>query len=168
MNTFASLLPLEDYQLKKVRYYTVRYEDEEQNLFEEFLEQHYEQPELQNDVEELVYWLDKIGEEVGAFARYFRPEKKASALPPPARYLQSHNLLRLYCHRLSDHVVILFSGGLQTQGVRFAQDCPVVGPKFREANQLAAAIDRLMQESELQLSEDLRELLYQPEMEITL
>ena len=57
------------------------------------------------------------------------------------------NNLRLYCHRLNESVVILFSGSLKT--AETPQQCPNVKPHFELANKLTLPIDNALKEREI-------------------
>lgn len=54
--------------------------------------------------------------------------------------------------RLSDHVVILFNGGVKTANT--AQECPVVAPHFHRAQKLCNAIQQAMRDNEIGLIDD--------------
>ncbi|RYE55045.1 MAG: hypothetical protein EOP48_11030, partial [Sphingobacteriales bacterium] len=111
--------------LKMVTYYTVRIRGETLSETEKFF-QRFNGTAYEKDLGNLRYWLEeKIGKERGATERYFRPEKKAHALPPP---IPSSDL-RLYCYRCSDSIVILGNGGLKES--KKAQDSPDCYPHFQ-------------------------------------
>ena len=46
-------------------------------------------------------------------------------------YLEAAIDLRLYCHWVSENIIILYNGGIKT--VRAAQDCPNVSKHFYNA-----------------------------------
>lgn len=162
MNIFATIETAVTF--RKVQYYTLLMEGDEDSLFLQFLNSVANEEKHQEDLAIIREWLRKLGEEVGAQLRYFRPEGSASALPPPAQYIQVDCNLRLYCMHINPHVVILFSGGEKT--TQTAQACPNVGPHFRLANRLSAALDRAIRDKDLQLSEDGRKLIHNPDFEI--
>lgn len=88
--------------------YVVRFEDESENEFEKFINTFINDVSLREDLDRIIYWLDKIGEK-GALERYFRPESKmkddVNAIPVEV------SALRLYCLRISDNILILGNGG---------------------------------------------------------
>lgn len=99
-----------------VSLYTVRFNDEEETLFDKFLAQ-FSSKEFETDIDKIVSWLDKIGT-TGALERYFRPEghPKVKAIP-----IDTSNL-RLYCFRINDRILVL--GGGKNKNVKAFQDDP--------------------------------------------
>ena len=105
-----------------------------------------------------------MGKQTGAKENYFRFENVATALPP--RFIELENALRLYCHRLNDHVVFLFNGGIKT--ALKVQDCNNVKHHFKLANQLAVAIDRLLKENEINWINDFTDIEFSTDLIIEL
>lgn len=68
------------------------------------------------------------------------------------------NNLRLYCHRLNEYVVILFSGAIKT--AHTAQECPNVKPHFELANKLTVTIDKAFKENEIFWIDDYHNIDY--------
>ena len=167
MNTFALLIEIKSYRL--VKYYTVRFEDEQNNEFAKFVAIHKRDTNIATEFNDIMAWIrDYLGCRYGALEKYFRHEKKAQALPPSARFLEItyEANLRLYCYRISDHVVILFNGGVKTKTIDNAHDCPVVGTHFDMANLLCAALDKAFISKEIQLNDDLTELIFEPDFRL--
>lgn len=164
MSRFVTIKHIEDYEL--VSYYSVCYEDEEESLFEQFLVRFADDPATEKEVVQLVYWLQKIGDDIGAKDRYFRPEERASALPPP-RYIENDaGDLRLYCFVASENVVFLFDGGIKT--TQRAQDCPNVASHFRLANKLSKAINQCFIDGDIQWKEGREDIEYTATLDILL
>ncbi|GJM32389.1 MAG: hypothetical protein DHS20C18_13900 [Saprospiraceae bacterium] len=111
-------------------------------------------------------WLSKLGEEIGADARYFRFEAArggdARALPPPARYIHVDCRLRLYCMHINKRVVILFNGGVKTAAK--AQNCDNVKPHFFLANKLTQAIDQAIRNGDIRYDERTNDLIFDPKL----
>ena len=97
-------------QSEAVRLYSIRFIDKDLTEFERFLHEFRENAELNKDFQRIVYAISKILDN-GAFERYFRPEGKYSdgvcAVP-----IES-GLLRLYCLRISDQILIVGNGGVK-------------------------------------------------------
>lgn len=162
MNIFATIVGLEtELNTPLVRYYTVELEEdgEQTNLLADFILNHHQDERISEEYHDLLAWIvERMGSMHGARQRYFRHEGKADGLPPPSYFLDvayEHNL-RLYCMRLSDHVVILFSGGVKTADT--AQDCPVVAPHFRLAQKLCMAIQEAIRNRDISLINEETEL----------
>lgn len=161
MNGIVRLKHIEDYN--KVCYYSVCINQESESinnsesLFESFIR---EQENTENEkLNHILAWIKEIGNQYGAKESFFRNEQnqgEALGLPPnkirrKPVYTEdgelSPNNLRLYCHRLNDNVVILFSGGLKTADT--PQECPNVKPHFELANKLTVLIDEAFKNREL-------------------
>lgn len=175
MNTFAHLERLADFQCRKVKYFSVCFEEAEVNEFFDFLNRMEEVEEMTVELSNLLVWLEEIGEHYGAQKRFFRNEAwitDAQALPPPSKQMRLRELevndLRLYCLVLNENVVILFNGGIKTKTVIKAQDCPNVGGYFKQANRLAAKIHQLMICGEVQWNRDHTDIIYDDNLEIEL
>ena len=157
MNIFATIETAIEY--KKVTYYTVRFENNDNSEFEKFILKHQTDATIHNEFQDLLSLIEALGEEIGAKPRYFsRKEKRAEALPPQQSALsrnerklivkQQHNL-RLYCMRISDEIVFLFNGGVKTPGSITAQECRVVRKFFDMANKLAGVIEQSIINNEI-------------------
>lgn len=93
-----------------VNFYNVHLGEEELSELERFFEKFPESCEYDEDIDTIIAWLDRIGEN-GDLERYFRYEGKfgdgVSAIP-----IETSNL-RLYCIRLSDKILIFGNGGIK-------------------------------------------------------
>ena len=175
MNTFAHLERLAEFQCRKVKYFSVCFEEAEVNEFFDFLNRMEEMEAMKDELSNLLVWLEKIGEHYGAREQFFRNEAcgaDVKALPPPRRQMLLRELevndLRLYCLVLNENVVILFNGGIKSKTVIKAQDCPNVGGYFKQANRLAAKIHQLMICGEVQWNRDHTDIIYNDNLEIEL
>jgi len=120
----------ESLDFTKVRYYTLKFIDEEKSEYQKFIDEY--KGEYLSCINFLKLWIARIGEKFGAHDQYFRPEDNASALPPPTKEIRKidftidrKNLsIRLYCIVLSLDVVILVSGGIkESDAVRDSPTC---------------------------------------------
>jgi len=173
VNRFAEIEPLEDFAFKKVKYYSIKFHENVGNEFVDFLERMESEIEFEEDMNNLFHWLEVIGESEGAKEKYFRNEaylSDTSALPPPNRVMQHHELIvndiRLYCFRVNEHVVFLFNGGIKTANK--AQDCPNVSGYFKQANLLVKKINCLFQEKEIHWADNHRDICFDHELVIEL
>ena len=147
MNRFANIK--QAYAFKKVTYYTIQFEDEAMSLFQKFINQHTDE-KFTESLDLIRSWLSRIGDEVGAKPDYFRHERGAHALPPPAKYINVYCDLRLYCLRINDRAVILFDGCEKTAGT--AQECDNCRPVFTQANRITAQIDEKIRHKEIRIN----------------
>lgn len=169
MNIFATLKEIESFTFKKVKYYSVHFEDKEVSEFLDFLNRMEDIEEIKDDLDLFFIWLEEIGENYGALPQFFRHEGKADALPPPAKQMKLTEFeieenIRLYCLRANDHVVFLFNGGIKTKDR--AQDCPNVSNYFRQANQLSHAINQLFNQGEISWNNSHTDITFEPDLEI--
>ena len=92
---------------ENVNFYTIRFVDEGTSEFEKFYDKFDGKEEFNEDLDKIVYWMGKIGEQ-GALERYFRPEGgKLKALPIDT------SKLRLYCYKVTEGIVVLGNGGIK-------------------------------------------------------
>lgn len=160
MNRFAHIRPL--FKYKQVAYYSVSLDEDEQTLYDKFVEKH-----TNENIDKLYHiqkWLQVIGKKYGAQQRFFRNEAQyadASALPPIGKDREPYyvefgkkkaNNLRLYCLRANANVVFLFNGDIKT--AKKAQDCPNVKSHFELANALTKAIDQAFRNKEIRWIQD--------------
>jgi hypothetical protein len=167
VNTFAEIKLV--FESPKVRYYSVRFSDKDLTEFGRFVMKHKDLIEIKDEYNDLMSWIKvRLGIQKGAKEGFFRPEGAANALPPPHQWLDVdyNENLRVYCYRISDHVVFLFNGGVKTKKSRTAQECKVIKPHFDSANKIVRAIDRAFQSKDICLSEDQKELIISPNFEL--
>lgn len=153
MNTFVTIKHIETY--RKVIYYSICYEGEEESIFEKFLIK-YNDSNVHEELLDILEWMQRIGDDIGANTRYFRHEgagSDAKALPPPSvRYIEGEpGQLRLYCMVFNPLIVFLFSGGIKT--TQKATACPNVSHHFRLANTLTKALTIAHQERDIELNQ---------------
>lgn len=176
MNTFVKIIKLSEFSYSKVKYYSViLYEKEcidENTEFYNFLERMENEEKYENDLINLLLWLELIGTDYGAQQKFFRPEginSDTSALPPPAYLQRVHeievNNLRLYCLRANENVVFLFNGGIKTTSK--AQDCPNVGHYIKMANIITKKINSLFN-SDIKWNSDSTDISFDPKQEFEL
>lgn len=172
MNNFAQLRRIAKYD--KVSYYSVVLNTERSSLFEKFITKH-----TTSNIEKLNHilaWLQEIGVKHGAKSNLFRPEAygaDTSALPPRGKdreptYIENgeteSNNLRLYCFRLNDNVVVLYSGDLKTADL--AQECPNVKPYFLLANKITKALETSIKQKDINWNEDCTDIIFDSDLEI--
>lgn len=173
MNIFAHLIRLEEFQFRKVKYYSVQIEGNEVNEFYDFLNRMEDIRSIENDLSNLMVWIEEIGENYGAQQKFFRNESEIAdvrALPPPRTQMRLRkievNEMRLYCMVLNEHVVIFFNGGIKTTDK--AQQCPNVGPYFKQANKLTLQLDQLLKDGEIIWNSNFTDIKFDTNLEIEL
>ena len=129
---------------QKVNYYTLVIEENNPDGVsetEDFFGRFEHRKEYNTSLNNLVDWIEEIGDNRGANSDFFRPEDKARALPPPSRYLRTRSAgkLRLYCILINEQIVILANGDEKTANA--VKDCPDLLPKFRFANSIARQLE---------------------------
>ena len=99
---------LEEYD--GINFYTIRLKGEPETEVEKFLLKFPEGSIYDNEIDRILSWLEKISEK-GALERYFRPEGRYGdgvvAIPIEV------GKVRLYCIRISDHILIIGNGGVK-------------------------------------------------------
>lgn len=94
-----------------VNFYSIHLGEEELSELERFFEKFPVGCEYDDEIDIIIAWLDKIGEN-GALERYFRPEGRygdgVGVIP-----IDVGNKLRLYCLRISDKILVFGNGGIK-------------------------------------------------------
>ncbi|NQD70183.1 hypothetical protein HP439_05550 [Sphingobacterium shayense] len=166
MSNFATIKFIQKY--KKVVYYSVveNGDEDDSSIFELFLQKF--GVEERNKLNHVLSWIREIGNKYGAQSHLFRNENNAAALPPRGvtrepSYIENEeekaNPLRLYCHRLNEHVVILFGGGIKTAPK--VQNCDNVRMPFILANKLSKMIDENIRSGEIGWTDDYYDIAYE-------
>lgn len=173
MNIFAHLIRLGEFQFRKVKYYSIQIEGSEVNEFYDFLNRMEDIESFEEDLSNMMVWIEEIGEKHGAQQTFFRNESETAdvrALPPPRNQMRLRkievNEMRLYCMVLNEHVVILFNGGIKTTDK--AQQCPNVGPYFKQANRFTLQLDQLLKDGEINWNSDFTDIEFDKNLEIEL
>ncbi|HCX23893.1 MAG: hypothetical protein CMB80_12685 [Flammeovirgaceae bacterium] len=127
-----------------VQLYTVEFEGLESNETDLFISRFSSLEEHSFDFNAIISWINRIGE-YGALERYFRPEKRACAIP-----ISSGHNLRLYCFRVTDEILILGNGGVKSsQKVKNSPDC---FPHFEIMNQVATKVYWALKNEKLKIA----------------
>lgn len=94
-----------------VNFYSIHLDEEELSELERFFEKFPVGCEYDDEIDIIIAWLDKIGEN-GALERYFRPEGRygdgVGVIP-----IDVGNKLRLYCLRISDKILVFGNGDIK-------------------------------------------------------
>jgi hypothetical protein len=162
VNKFAQIKHIQS--IGKVHYYSIVIDNNEKSLFEDFNDYHRTDKWLE-DLLIMNNWLIKRIPKEGALEKYFRHEgirSDTKGLPP--KFVETKNLLRLYCFRASTNVVFLFNGRCKTKSIVKAQDCPVVRPHFLLANEIVIALNNLFSEDLIEWNEDYTDIIFDEEL----
>lgn len=173
MNIFAQIIKLSEFSYDKVKYYSIVLNGnelvDENTEFYDFLERMENEIEYEDDLNNLLVWIELIGNKYGAKEKFFRHEgidSDTSALPPSARIQRINeievNNLRLYCLRVNENVVFLFNGGVKTTFE--ARDCPNVGKYIKTANRVTKRINELFVQ-EIKWKNDYTDIEFDSELE---
>ncbi len=157
------------------RYYSIRFEGKATDEAEDFFIRHERHIQLEEEMDEILAWIEGIAHNTGALEHFFRPERKAAALPPENRerarnrqrfdiQYQEINRLRLYLIRFNECVVVLLNGGLKT--TRDPEQCPNVRQYFRQAQRIAEALDEALDNGDIRYNKDRTDIIIHPDFEI--
>jgi hypothetical protein len=96
---------------KNCTLYTIQFLSEQEGEYMRFIKKFKDELELNNDLFKIVQIVNMIADN-GALERFFRPEGKMNDHVCALPLVRSR--LRLYCLRLSNHILILGNGGVKT------------------------------------------------------
>lgn len=114
------IVELDDFSGPKATIYSVRIDDEEDTIFEKFLEENKDKFEV--EVLDILERLDLICFEHGARRRHFKENEGGLGDLICALYDSPAANLRLYCIRLGSAVIILGGGGHKPKTIRALQE----------------------------------------------
>lgn len=125
---------------RKAKIYSIQFDGEEKHEFEKFIGN----PEIRNhpDYEPLRKKIKELYNKRGLLPQYFRLEDEKSIHPEICRIDYGTGMLRLYCIRWNDNLLILGGGGIKPKGARFWQESPELSS---EARKIADAFHRLVE-----------------------
>ncbi len=98
--------------------YTIQFLSDEESEFEKFISKFRTDAELNSDYQKIIRFIEQILK-FGSLERYFRREGKMNDSVAALPVLKS--MLRLYCLRLSDKILILGNGDRKT--TRTYEEC---------------------------------------------
>ena len=165
MNTFV--LEVWDDESARCTFYTVRWEDAEQNETDKFFIKYHSIVEWKEATQQLLsFVLDSIGEDHGAIDALFnRFENEVVGLPNRGKvtvgeitFLFPNFPLRLYALRINNRsdLVVLFNGGVKSsQSNQGSRDLNL---KWREACQFARRIEEALRNNEIVVDKKNRRL----------
>jgi hypothetical protein len=166
VNIFA--LEIWDDEAGKCTFYTVRWEDAEENETDKFFNKYDAKPELKKSTQELLsFVLDSIGEDHGAIDALFnRFENEVVGLPNKGKvnvggivFLYPNFPLRLYALRINNRsdLVVLFNGGLKSAQTN--QESKELNIHWIEACRFAKRIEEALRDKEIIIDNEKRKIL---------
>jgi hypothetical protein len=132
------IVELEDFSGPQASIYSIRVNNEDETLFEKFLNEN--KDTFENEVFDILQRLDLIGYEHGARRRYFKENEGNLGDLICALYDNPVANLRLYCIRMGSAVIILGGGGYKPKTIRALQE----DAKLTQENYLLREISKLL------------------------
>lgn len=136
----------------RVVFYTIKLNNNELTEFELFMDKDFSRH--QEELEILINVIDEMKFK-GAKSYYFKDESNANALPiVPTSIMDSNRVdfgVRLYCIRITDHLVVLLNGNIKTH--KNPSLCENVKKHFNNALKIATKLDLLRLENEIDFFE---------------
>jgi hypothetical protein len=166
VNIFA--LEIWDDEASKCTFYTVRWEDAQENETDKFFNKYDAKAELRKPTQELLsFVLDSIGDDHGAVDALFnRFENEVVGLPNKGKvnvggivFLYPNFPLRLYALRINNRsdLVVLFNGGVKSAQTN--QESKELSLKWIEACQFAKRIEEALRNKEIIIDTRKRKIL---------
>jgi hypothetical protein len=138
----------------RAKIYTVRIENEEQTIFEEFLNRYVEN--YADALQNILTRIQTIGK-VGARDEFFKLNEGKPGDGLVALFEVPGKKLRLYAIKYNDSYIILGSGGIKE--VRTWQEDPVLNFENKRLQEISKRITHRMKERELSWSEEKKSLI---------
>ncbi len=134
---------------KRAKIYTVRVENKEQTIFEEFLSRY--ATDYKSGLQNVLNRIQIIGD-VGARDDFFKLNEGKPGDGLVALFEVPDKKLRLYAIKYSDSYIILGSGGIKE--VRAWQDDPILNFENKRLQEISKRITERMIDKELEWSDE--------------
>lgn len=132
------IVELKDFSGPQASIYSIRVNDENETLFEKFLNEN--KDTFENEVFDILQRLDLIGYEHGVRRRYFKENEGGLGDLICALYDNPAANLRLYCIRMGSAVIIIGGGGHKPKTIRALQE----DAKLTQENYLLREVSKLL------------------------
>ncbi len=151
----VSFEKIEEISSENIRFFTVRFDENELTQFELFLNKEFSADPHKKELEILFSSLKEMKTR-GAKKFYFIEEQAANYMPVVSTGMKDKNKkdwgIRLYCIRLRDDLVILLNGDVKTS--HNPLECPNVEKHFKNALKIAKKLDQSLISREIDYNDD--------------
>ncbi len=148
------LVEIEDFTGKFSVVYSVLEEDEEDTVFDKFVDRY--DNDYGDEIEDILETLDNIGHQFGAREQFFKLKEGKPGDQVCALFDNPDKYLRLYCIRFGTTAIIIGGGGPKT--TRTWQEDPNLSREAKRMIQVSADIFQRIKDKEIQWSLDGKEL----------
>ncbi len=148
----VNLVKLEEFISDKVHFYSVRVDDDELSLFEQFVAENI--TIHRKEVMDILMRLEAMGSTHGARENYFKLNEGKPGDGVAALYDSPNKNLRLYCIRYGSQTVILGNGGLKKKNIRAYQDDITLEKKVECMINISRLIRECMKDKDFIINND--------------
>ena len=134
MNRNFSIVKLEDLSGEHASFYTIKFEDDDNTLFENFLSEN--QHNFEEEVIEILDDISIMADKTGCDDGFFKLKEGNISDGVCALYDRDESNLRLYCIKYGRIIVVLGGGGEKPKGMHALQE----SEKLTEENELVRKI----------------------------
>jgi hypothetical protein len=133
-------------------FYTVKLEDEEHTLFDQFLMEN--QARFPRDLKNIKHRINAIATKTGAQEHFFKPNEGKPGDGVCALFDLPGKNLRLYCIRYGSVAVILGGGGEKPKQMKSLQESEKLKIENKTLRNISAAISKAIKEGLIEWTED--------------
>lgn len=166
MKRIITIIEFEDEEDKEATLYTFKFEGEDKNEYEKYWEKYENDEKIQWDFDVIDQRINKIVEE-GCLDCHFRPEGGGLKAIPPT-FISGK--LRLYCYRVSHHILILGNGGIKLRNPdpekNKTKDFPELYIHSETLRKIGRIVDRKIKKREIECDRKLHDFSEPIEIEI--
>jgi hypothetical protein len=152
----CELIKLTQFSGNKASIYTVYLLDDEQNLFERFVEEN--KISLINEINNIFVRLKTIGHKTGARENFFKHNEGIPGDGVCALYDEPNKKLRLYCIRYGTDLIILGGGGEKPKNVRALQEVDKLKDENDILRKISSLISKRLKDKEISFTNNYRDL----------
>ena len=151
------IIKLPQYSGLRTTFYSVFIDDNELTLFDQFLEENFEQ--FPNEIDDILLRIDLMAFRTGARKNMFKENEGSLGDLVCALYDMPNSNLRLYCIRLGSSIIVLGGGGHKSKTIRALQEDPKLTSENKVMRIISDIISIQTKEKEIYWSGNEMELL---------
>ena len=137
---------------KKTQIYSVILNQEDQSVFEQFLQNNYS--EYRTGIEDIVSKLKIMATKTGAAEHFFKLNEGKPGDGVCALFDSPDKKLRIYCIRFANVAIIVGGGGYKPKNIRAYQESPALKKEAEMVIQISKIISKAIKNKDIHLNDN--------------
>lgn len=148
----VELIKIEQFSGNKAHFYSVTVDDDEESLFEQFIEKYL--PTHRKEIMDIFMRLQAMSEETGIRTDYFKLNEGKPGDGVSAFYDLPSKNLRLYCIMYGTEAIIFGGGGIKPKTVKAYQEVPELDKQAKLMQRISNLITLNIKSKDVVLHKD--------------